>query len=92
MALQRHPPIIALNVSPQWIFAHEVLENSGILWGTGLRGKAACSACAERSSRRIFNSSMADNEQLTHKETGECSAGNIRTGRLKVNANEADNQ
>ena len=29
MALQRHPPIIALHVCPQWISAYDLLENGG---------------------------------------------------------------
>jgi hypothetical protein len=43
-------------------------------------------------SRRMIRTSVVDNEQFTHKETGECPAGNKRTGRLRANADEADNQ
>src|ERR1017187_5204784 len=31
MALQRHPPIIALHVCPQWISAYDLLEDAGFL-------------------------------------------------------------
>jgi hypothetical protein len=35
---------------------------------------------------------MADNEQLTHEGSEESQAGDIRTRRLEVDANEAGNQ
>ena len=49
-------------------------------------------ALDKRTSRRIIWLSVVDNEQLTHKWDGKMSAGDIRTGRLEVNANEAGNQ
>lgn len=48
--------------------------------------------CRKRTGGRIFKSSMADNEQLTHEGSEESLAGDIRTRRLEVDANEAGNQ
>jgi len=49
-------------------------------------------ALDKRTSRRIIRTGVVDNEQLTHKETGECPAENKRIGRLRVKADKAGNQ
>jgi hypothetical protein len=46
----------------------------------------------KRTGSCTFKLVVADNQQLTHKGTGAFPAGDIRTRRRKVNANEADNQ